>query len=272
MDPNPSFIKRYPQAIFWAIAWATSFFGYYMSVLYPSDLWLLFILGPFLGGVLVTGFADGRGGLKTFFSRIVRWRVGIQWYAVALLLPLVLRLAAFGLNIVSGAKVATNIQWPSVSDLFLESFVFSIIIAIGEEPGFRGFALPRLLVGRPALAASLILGVLHTIWHLPLLIAGEESLLIIPIILSGAILNTWLFNHTRGSVLMAMFLHASVDLWVGIFNPLFSGADAQTQYVWLVVVYAAMAVLLPILTGKELGRKPEAAVDTLAAEQPVLAG
>jgi membrane protease YdiL (CAAX protease family) len=267
MNSIPSFIKRYPQGVFWGIAWATSFFGYFMSVMYPSDLWLLFILGPFVGGVLVTAIADGRSGLKTFFSRIVRWRVGIQWYAVALFLPLILRLVAFGLNIISGATVPTSIQWSSWTGLLLETFIFSMIIAIGEEPGFRGFALPRLLTSRSALAASLILGVLHTVWHLPLLISGDEPLMIIPIILSGAIINTWLFNHTNGSVFIAILLHASVDLWAGIFNPLFSPADAARQEIWLMLAYVVMALLLTILTGKELGRKPHAALDTMAAER-----
>jgi membrane protease YdiL (CAAX protease family) len=175
------------------------------------------------------------------------------------------------LNIVSGARVSTDIQWPSAADLLMESLIFSVIIAIGEEPGFRGFALPRLLKGRSAVAASLILGSLHTIWHLPLLVTGEEPLVIIPIIFSGAVLNTWLFNHTNGSVFIAMFLHASVDLWVGIFNPLFTGADGEMQTIWLAIVYTAMAVLLPLLAGKELGRMSEARREPIVADQPLSA-
>jgi len=68
-------------------------------------------LCPFLGGILVTGVADGRSGLKTYFSRIVRWRVNVQWYAVALFLPFFLRLAALGLTLVSGGKLVTNPEW-----------------------------------------------------------------------------------------------------------------------------------------------------------------
>jgi membrane protease YdiL (CAAX protease family) len=264
-------VKRYPQAVFWLIAWLTSFLGYYLSVKYPSDIWILFILGPFVGGALVTAFADGSQGLKTFFSRIVRWRVGLRWYAVAIFLPLVLRLAAFGLNILSGAKIVAEPQWPAWSDLLMESLVFSIIIGIGEEPGFRGFALPRLMKGRSALTASLILGALHTIWHAPLLISGEETLVIIPIIFSGAVLNTWLFNHTNGSVFLALILHASVDLWVGVFNPLFGGADAAQQTNWLAAVYVGLAILLPLLAGKELGRMAETATERIGARQPMAA-
>jgi membrane protease YdiL (CAAX protease family) len=142
-------------------------------------------------------------------------------------------------------------------------------LALAEEPGFRGFALPRLLEGRSALAASLILGVLHAIWHIPLFIFGSDSPIIIPIVISGAVINTWLFNNTNGSVLTAMLLHTSVDRMVYIFNPLFSGADAERQAVWVAVVYVAGAVILPILTGVELGRKPEAAAAGMPADRPL---
>ena len=268
MNAITSFIKRYPQGTFWGIAWATSFVGFFMNARDPDGLWGFLIYGSFLGGALVTAIADGRSGLKTYFSRIVRWRVGIQWYVAALFIPPVLRLAAFGLNIVSGAAASTSIQWPAWIDVFFEAF---LIISLAEEPGFRGFALPRLMAGRSALAASLILGVLHTIWHIPLFILGSDSPIIILIIISGAVLNTWLFNNTKGSVFMAMLLHTSVHFMVYIFNPLFSGADAQRQTIWLAVVFVAMAILLSLLTGRELGRKPVPAMRVVAADRPAVA-
>jgi membrane protease YdiL (CAAX protease family) len=112
------------------------------------------------------------------------------------------------------------------------------------------------MVGRSALAASLILGVLHTIWHLPMFVTGDIPPVNILIIMSGAILITWIYNSTKGSVLMVMLLHASVDLWVGIFNPLFVGADAAQHATWLAAVYVATAVVLVMLTGPNLARKP----------------
>jgi len=272
MNPITSFIKRHPQISFWLIAWSSGFFAFIMNVKYPEGPWMFFLYGTFLGGALVTGIADGRSGLKEYFSRIVRWRVGIQWYAIALFTPLVLRLVAFGLNIAFGAKMAMEFHWPAGSELLLGFLWPSFLgIALAEEPGFRGFALPRLLVGRSAIAASLILGVLHAIWHLPLFISGEDPTIVILIIVSGAVLNTWLFNKTNGSILIAMLLHASVDIMVGIFNPLFSGADAVRQTNLLAFAFVVMAILLPILTGKELGRKPEAVMDTMATDQPVAA-
>lgn len=278
MNPITSFIKRYPQATFWGVAWSTWFLGWLLAALFPSELWNFIIYTPFLAGVLVTAIADGRGGLKTFFSRIVRWRVGLKWYAVALLTPPVLYLVAAGLNVLSGATIATNIQWPAWPDFITGTLIFSfLMIALGEEPGFRGFALPRLLVGRPAFTAALILGVLHAIWHLPLFLGGGVITILagILIIISGAVINTWLFNHTNGSVFLAMLLHTSIDAVSGdggLLKLLFSGADLERQVVWQAVVYVGVAILLPILAGRELGRKREATKETIAAKQQVVAG
>jgi membrane protease YdiL (CAAX protease family) len=268
MNQVTQVIKRYPQMTFWAIAWASSFVGHAMYVRSGSPVWQLAVLGVFLGGALVTGIADGRDGLREFFSRIVRWRVGLKWYAVALLLPLAARLVAFGLTLASGAALPKSMPAIAWGDLLFELLLVFFVVALGEEPGFRGFALPRLMVGRTALLASLILGVLHTVWHLPLLISGEDPPIVILVIMAGAVLNTWLFNNTRGSVLLPMLLHTSVNLWVGIFNPLFSGADLAQQTVWLALVYAVIAVLLVVLAGPELGRKRKAVLSPVAGEQP----
>lgn len=283
MNAITSFIKRHPQVTFWVIAcatfWTAAFIGF-------TGLWGLLLYGSFLGGALVSGVVDGRDGLKEYFSRIVRWRVGLKWYAVALLLPLVLNLVAFGLNIASGAALPTNLQWPAWTDI-LAVFLFPSLlgIALAEEPGFRGFALPRFLAGRGALIAALIVGVLHVLWHLPLLIGmlsegyliGIMSLILI--IISGSVFFTWLFNNTNGSVLIAMLLHASVDLLGGegkplTFGPLFSGfseVDLVRQDIIQAVVFVAAAVLIIVLTKFALGRKPEAATGTVVAEQPLMA-
>ena len=272
MNPITSFIKRYPQATFWIIAWSTFLIGNILG-----GLWFLLIYCSFLGGLLVTAIADGKDGVKTYFSRIVRWRVGLKWYAVALLTPSVLYLLGAGLNILTGAKLATNIQWPAWTDVLIGFFWPGLLgIALAEEPGFRGFALPRLLVGRSAIAAALILGVLHAIWHIPTFFGGEAIPIIctILIIISGSVINTWLFNHTNGSVLLAMLLHVGIDVAsgdVGVLKVLFTGADLERQIIFQAVAFVAMAILLPLVAGKEMGRKPEAAVDTLAAEQPAMA-
>jgi len=143
MSAITSFIKRHPQITFWSIAITSFFVSVFLS---DVGLWGLLIYGTFLGGALVTGVVDGRSGLKTYFGRIVRWRVGLKWYAVALFLPLVLNLTAFGINIASGAALPTNPQWPTWTAILGAFFWPSLLgIALAEEPGVRGFSLPSFL-------------------------------------------------------------------------------------------------------------------------------
>lgn len=258
-------IKRYPLVTFFAIAYTTSFAGGALVVAFPSDWWALLVYGPCIGALVVTAIIGGRASVWDWLSRIVRWRVGPQWYLVALGLPVLLRLIAMGLTVLLGAPlpaVDQSLTWPAVvMPEFILGFLF---LGLAEEPGFRGFALPRLRVGRSALAASLLLGVLHTIWHLPLFVSGDESLVIIPIIISGAVMFTWLANHTKESVLLAMLLHASVHSQVAFFGGLFTDVHAERQMIVLAVVYIAAALILVLITGPELTRRQQA--------QPVTAG
>jgi membrane protease YdiL (CAAX protease family) len=236
--------------------------------LYPSELWPFVIWVIAIGGAVVTGIVDGKTGLKTYFSRIVRVRAGVQWYAVALFTPFLLSFTAYGLNILTGAQ--TSGLLPAIGNAAMLFLLFFLTTAF-EEPGFRGFSLPRLLQSRSAFAASLIIGVLHAIWHLPLVIGGESSVIDLLHPLCGAFLFTWIFNNTNGSVFLAMLLHASQDVAGRFFGSVFSGADASSYSIWLGVVFVVMAILLRVFTGKELGRKPEAGMDTRVAEQPAMA-
>jgi hypothetical protein len=156
-------------------------------------------------------------------------------------------------NRVLGGTMSGAAQSPDPIPVFVFCFLF---IGLAEEPGFRGFALPRLLVGRSALVASLILGVLHTIWHLPLFVSGSESLVIIPIILSGAILFTWIYLHTQGSVLLAMLLHSSVNTAQVWFSALLSDSARAQQLTLLAVLYVATALILVAVNGPSLTRNP----------------
>jgi membrane protease YdiL (CAAX protease family) len=278
MNAITSFIKRHPQVTFWTIACATFWTAAFLQ---GAGLWGLLIYGTFLGGAFVTGVVDGRSGLKEYFSRIVRWRVGLKWYAVALLLPPVLHLVTFGLTIAAGAALPTSPQWPALTDI-LAVFLFPGLfgIALAEEPGFRGFALPRFLASRTPLAAALIVGLLHTLWHLPFLVGAlSEGYLIgilknVLVIVSASVFFTWLLNNTNGSVLIALLLHASDDLFSGegqalTFGPLFSGfsaADFARQDLLQGIVFAATAILIIVLTKFALGCKPEAAMDVMSVE------
>jgi membrane protease YdiL (CAAX protease family) len=266
MDTIISLIRRYPQSSFWCIA-CTTFFVAALNGF--TGAWPFLIYGSFLGGALVTGITDGRGGLKMYFGRMVRWRVGAVWYVIALALPLLLNGLALGSNIALGAVLPGSIQWPSIENVAI-AFIWPgmLGIALAEEPGFRGFALPRLLARGTAIRAALIVGALHTLWHLPLLaqmlLEGYFIGLLAKglIIISASIFFTWLFNNTGGSVLIAMLLHASEDffagdgsaLTLGLLQSGFSATDLVRQDILEAAVFVVTAILVVIFAGRELGR------------------
>ena len=254
MNLVTSFVKRHPQAVFWGIAYVLAGVGFPLSMMYPSELWGLLIWGITLAGALVTGIVDGKAGVKTYFGRIIRLRAGIKWYAIALLSPFVLASIGFGLNVLAGARPSG--QLPALGKAAV-LFVLFLFTNAGEEPGFRGFSLAGFLRTRSAFTASLLVGVLHAVWHLPLFIAGQMPLVDFLQPLCGAFLFTWIFNNTNGSVFFAMLLHASNDVAGGFFGSVFTGADATTFHVFQAGVFVLMVVLLRVFAGRELGRGGE---------------
>jgi uncharacterized protein len=125
---------------------------------------------------------------------------------------------------------------------------------LGEEPGWRGFALPRLQARYGALVGSLILGVLWSLWHLPLLLTpggatwtGNLGLFVL-LGLALAILHSWVYNGTRASLLAVMLLHAAINTSTRLILPNIPGLNRDDGNVLLVVVYGATALLLVALT------------------------
>ena len=164
--------------------------------------------------------------MRDLGSRLVRWRVGWQWYLVVILGPAAFSLAVAGVYVLllggswSGAAqmLAALREGPLVLlPLFL--LILALTDGLGEELAWRGFALPRLLTRYNALAASLILGMLWALWHLPLVWTEGATLYQQPIwlflldITAKSVLFTWVFLRTRGSVLLAMLLHGATNLF-----------------------------------------------------------
>jgi membrane protease YdiL (CAAX protease family) len=146
-------VRRHPLVSFFVLAFALRW--PLISLVSLSPLWgFPALFGPALAAIIVAAVTGGRAGLKALLGRVVRWRVGAGWYALALGLPAVLALAAAGLHLALGA--GSSIEFGGLSVL---NFVVFVLI-VGEELGWRGYALPRLLARRSALSAGLILDVL----------------------------------------------------------------------------------------------------------------
>src|SRR5690349_8076050 len=135
---------------------------------------LLFFLsslsGPALAAFWVTGILEGRTGVLDLLRRTFQARTGLLWYVVALFTFLSIWLVTYSV-LYNGAPLANLLANPSLLlSAFLPNVLFGLLIpSIGEEPGWRGFALPRLQQGYGPIAGTIILGALHGIWHLPAL-------------------------------------------------------------------------------------------------------
>src|SRR5687768_3910751 len=150
-----SLVRRYPLTAFFILACALSWWPW---ILYSFDLLPNSIVGfgPFLAALVVLAVTEGRSGVVGLLRRMVRWRVGLQWHAVALLLPIVGTLAAALLNVfLLGAQRTSSAAELGGLSSFLQMFFLWLLIpglaGAWEEPGFRRYALPRLQVGRSAL-------------------------------------------------------------------------------------------------------------------------
>ena len=141
-----------------------------------------------------------------------------------------------------------------------------------EEPGWRGYALPRLQSRRSALVAGLILGALIAGWHLPLMVAGQVAYSDVVLIFAGTIVFNWVFNNARGSVLIIMVMHAANNTVSGsFFSPMFTGADSLRQSWLLALVWTVMAILVIAISGPEnLSRKYRKQEEALPDAEPVL--
>ncbi|KON29772.1 hypothetical protein AC482_05700 [miscellaneous Crenarchaeota group-15 archaeon DG-45] len=207
--------------------------------------------GPLLSAVIVTWITEGGVGLRELGNRL-KWRVGVGWYLVALLLPLVHIFLAYGLYLLMrGTPIDFSMGPPW--HLYPLGILFVFFLGGGnEELGWRGFALPRLLNNHSPLVASLILGFVWAFWHFPLFFveaspqAALPFELYLPHVLGTTIIFTWLYLETSGSVLIAMLYHAGLNTVAGYF-PLEAGVIHPLAYI--VVVEWVIAIILIVVHG-----------------------
>ncbi len=242
------------------------------------------LAGPALASLSVTAITSGRAGLRLLLRRCVQWRVGIGWYLIAIFGPLLILGVGYSVFLGVNLPLALLIKWPLLFTVFFPQAVFAILTAsFAEELGWRGFALPRLQQRYGPVLGTIILGTLHGLWHLPAFFTGLLGPFSLPkyaSFLFGAIalsfLFTWLFNHTRGSVLMATLLHGSNNAATGLLVLLIPAhlivAGWANSFVYggwaTVVVVGVVALLLIIFTKGRLGYNPERNAQLIEVPQP----
>jgi uncharacterized protein len=238
-------VRKHPLIAFFVLAYLLTWWIYPLLRFSPL-LGIFGLFGPALAAIIMAAVTDGKAGVKALLSRVVQWRVGLPWYLVALGLPTVLALATAALAYLVGAT-----EFIQVGALLPIELVLFVLV-VGEELGWRGYALPQLLQKRSPLMASLILGALWGLWHVPTIVVPGTPQYGLPITafvlltVEYSILMTWVFLHTRGSVLIATLFHGAINLSQGIF---LSGVEGATRYWLLCIVYGVAALIVAVVLG-----------------------
>jgi uncharacterized protein len=268
-------VRRYPLLAFFTLAFFLTWANWipqavashgFLSIAVPGFLTIIAGYGPALAAIIVTTITTGKPGLRRLIGRLTRWRVGLQWYAVVLFTPGLITLTAIALHILTGGTAPNLAQlqlqfgppgapvWQRILLLFL---IFTLgFDGLGEELGWRGYALPKLEVRRPALSASLILGVLWATWHVPYALTRGSFLSGIPLswffldVFASAILYTWVFNNTQGSVVLTILFHAAGNTTAILLPTLPPATSGLRVYLFSIIVRWCLAVLVMIITGR----------------------
>jgi uncharacterized protein len=302
-SPLKRLIRNYPLGTYFAIAcigtWLTilplllgqdglGFFSYQFG-----DVGILFALlatftGPLLAAYGVTVITSGKAGILALWYRYGQWRVGILWYLIALFGYFLIWLVGYSVWL-NGTPLFNFIADPSlVFRAYLAPLTLLLILALGEETGWRGFALPRLQQRYGALGGTLILAILHGLWHIPtLFIPGfvSDSTLSLPFIvgwiatvIAVTFIYTWIFNNTGGSLLIAILVHAGSNASSSLMSALMPADPALNG--WQAAIYnsnwnlanlipfAVIAVLVIVFTWGRLSYRPDRVPQLVIVSEP----
>lgn len=276
-------IRRYPLTSYFVLAyagtwlvWAFFLFSQEGSGLLrfhsPASFMVVIGIGTFsgptVGAFLVTTVCEGRKGVMHLLRRIVQWRVGLAWYLFTFIgLPAIQTLGTLAVpgTLASATPIDVLPELMSAAGFFIYPGLLGG--PLGEEIGWRGFALPRLQQLQGPVKASLILGLLWAFWHAPIWFSGQWTVPSAPNIgvyvfwiVAATFIFTWVFNNTQGSVLMAILLHGTMDVFPNAFLLTHLPAAAEMtssgvldMYWGLGLGFGLFALLLVIFTRGRLG-------------------
>jgi membrane protease YdiL (CAAX protease family) len=259
-----AFVRRHPVPSYYLLTFALSWGGLLLvggRGLFAGTDWradptflpaiLAMITGPSAAGLLLTGLLAGRAGYRELLARLLRWRVGVRWYAVALLTtPLVMAVVLFALSRGSPDHLPAILTTDDRVSLLLAGVAPAPLLALLEELGWTGFAIPRLRLRYSMLATGLIVGVLWGPWHLLQIIWVSRTMadglplalylplaFLAPTLLAYRVLMVWVYERT-GSLLVATLMHASY-----IASTLFLFATPATGAAFLAFTWVFAAAL-----------------------------
>jgi membrane protease YdiL (CAAX protease family) len=179
-------------------------------------------VAPYMLPAMIAGFGpvfaamfaarlEGKGGVRALFARLRRGPIGAVWYVVALCIFAAIYVTATAVYRAFGGDDAGRWLYLPESP---QHVVAMILMPLVEEPGWRGFALPRLQPRYGRVGASLLLGIGWALWHTTMFILQGTTPLIFAVaivnIVAGSVVFSWIYNHTRGSLWLAILAHVGV--------------------------------------------------------------
>ncbi|MBC7266731.1 MAG: CPBP family intramembrane metalloprotease [Anaerosomatales bacterium] len=246
-------MRKHPVGWFYALAFALSWAGWVpivadsrgaISLPGPAvfPLLLLPAAGPALAAAVVARRVDGEGAVDRLLRPLVEWRDGAPWLTVACLLPALALLAGKALTDVAGLEAPRVPAGGVAATTVVGALVTSLLSNPWEEVGWRGFALPRLQERHGALVATLVVGVMLGLWHLPLFFWVGNPMSERPFLpwfvgtVAVSFVYTWLYNGAKRSLLPVTIFHV-VGNTLGV-------AITGVSVTAMAVVHAAVATAL----------------------------
>lgn len=243
-----------------AWSWLLGFIAIYTTPYAPNFSMVVSIIsgfGPSIAALVTVAFFSGRKELKDWLKNALNWRVGWQWYALAFFIPPLVMFLAQSIHWILGGTIPTS---PAVGHIPLAIANFGLVFLIGgplgEELGWRSYAVPALGLKMGWRAASLAIGVIWGLWHVPLfLTAGtaqfQMSLAMFMLnILAGSILFSWLFMQSAGSVIPSLIAHTSLNAFAGILS-IVPTADTARPYALVTGILMVIACWLLFRTDSQ---------------------
>ena len=259
-SPIRRLVRAYPLATFIVLAYLVNW----------AAVWALgdpLGSGPFFVAIFVLSLTKGWPGTRALLAQMIKWKVNWKWYAVAIGLPSGAAILAAAATIALGAPRPTSAElglWTEIIPFFL----FALLVPMlgpWEEPGFRGFALSRLMRERSILVSALLVGVIIVFWHTPLFFTGDIPVGDVVLIMAGAVVFAWLVVGTGGSVLLAMIMHATSNAVSGEYiSEMFTGDDAETLG-WIRAGIWCVFAAVVVLTNRRLLTRPTVDVEPASA-------
>jgi len=222
---------------------------------------------PTFAALLIVGLYPAAGGVRSLSRQLRTRRVSLLWYGLALVGPIILFLAAEGFNAVRGGGPPPH--WMILPSFSGPGGLYFVIFGslFAEEPGWRGFAQPRLQTRYGALKASIVIGLLWSTWHLWHVITpggfsnvtGADTVATYVRLTSTAIIYAWMYNSTKGSLFIAMLAHLGHNLAASLIP---TPADGGRQHMTIAVSYLILAIIVLLMTEPRPLRRPSPATDS----------